>query len=269
MRKSGFMKKAVVLGLTVAMALGTMVTGNAAGKTWKYTFNDGTAKEAVPAGADWVYVNETLYSKETGYGLNVVPAGAAGAYVKQASTKEELNGAEIGLDIDVASDLWSGICRAAFADKNGTDLVFSADLPAGTYKITVYAGGISSNNTYNTNKIYINGELIDKAMTNGGPKDGTKVYSVDDLTFVKTVTLKEAATVEIKAVNPKVDNAETGKTDGGRAYMNGIVIEEVTAAAATTDKVVPKTGVVSAAAICGAVALAGAGVAVVTRKKED
>ena len=267
MRKSGLMKKVAVLGLTVAMALGTMVTGSAAGKTWKFTVNDGTAKEAVPTGSDWVVIKETVYSKELGYGLNVVPEKDAGVYTMQASAKEELAGAMVGLDVDVTSDIYAGICRAAYADKNGTDLVFTMDLPAGTYKVTCYAGGISSNNTYDTNKIYINGELVDKAMTNGGPKDGKVVYKVEDLAFEKTVTLIEAGKVEVKAANPKVDNAETGKTDGGRAYFNAVIIEEV-AATASTDNV-PKTGVVSVAAICGAVALAGAGVAVVTRKKED
>jgi len=266
MRKSGLMKKVAVLGLTVAMALGTMVTGSAAGKTWKFTFNDGTAKEAVPTSADWVVLSD-VYSKDKGYGLNVTPAANAGVYTLQASAKEELAGAMIGLDIDVTSDIYAGICRAAYADKNGTDLVFTMDVPAGTYKVTCYAGGISSNNTYDTNKIYINGELVGKAMTNGGPKDATKSYKLEDLTFEKTVTLKEAGQIEVKAANPKVDNAETGKTDGGRAYFNAVVIEE-TAATASKDNV-PKTGVVSVAAICGAVALAGAGVAVVTRKKED
>ena len=262
MRKSIF-KKVVVLGLTVAMALGTMVTGNAAGKTWKFTMNDGTAKEAVPTSAEWIVLSD-VYSKDKGYGLNVVPAATAGVYLMQASAKEDLNGAMVGLDIDVTSDIYAAICRAAYADKNGTDLILTVDLPAGTYKVTCYAGGISSNNTYDTNKIYINGELIDKPMTNGGPKDGTKTYTIEDLAFEKTVTLKEAGSVEVKAVNPKVDNAETGKTDGGRAYFNAVVIEEVAA-----DSNVPKTGVVSVAAICGVVALASAGVAVVTRKKED
>lgn len=263
-----FMKKAVVVAMTAAMVLGSVMTANAAdAKVRKFTFNDGTAKEAVAPGADWIVVNNLVYSKELGYGCNVATAGGAGVYNKQvaaeANTKVQA-GSEIGLDVDITSDLWSGICRACFADKNGTDLIFNVDLPAGTYKFTIYAGGISSNNTYDTNKIYLQGEVFDQAAVNGGPKDGTGVYKVEDISYVRTITLKEATTVEVKASNPKVENKETGKTDGSRAYMNAIVIEEVAA-----DADVPKTGVVSATAIMGVVALAGASVAVVSRKRKE
>lgn len=262
MRKTGLMKKVAVLGLTLAMAFGSVMSVSAASaKVWKFTFNDGTSKEGPVPGADWIIVNSLVYSKELGYGCNVATAGNAGVYTKQVAadtnTKVEA-GAEVGLDIDITSDLYSGIARGAFADKNGTDLIFNVDLPAGTYKITVYAGGISSNTTYDPNKISIQGETFDKTAVNGGPKDGSGVYTVDDISYVKTITLTEATTVEIKASNPKTDDG------GSRAYMNAIVIEEV-----ATDSSVPKTGVISATAIMGVVALAGTSVAVVTRKKKE
>ena len=272
MRKSGLMKKAVVLGLTVAMALGTMVTGNAAeGKVWKYTFNDGGSKEVAAPSAEsgWI-AGYTEYSKEAGYGLEGSYAGGGAVCWLQPSTKEELNGAMVGCNIDFTTDLGMGVGRFIFKDKAGADLKFYVDLPAGTYKFTVYAGGASSNEVYNPNTIYINGEGFDKTSVNGGPKDCKVQYEVDDLKFEKTITLKEATKVEVKASNPvlsgdaaKVWN-ESKDSAGGRAFMNAIIIEEVADTA-----VVPKTGVVSVAAVCGVVALAGAGVAVVTRKKDD
>lgn len=274
MRKQGLMKKAAVLGLTLAMALGSAMSVSAANaKVWKFTFNDGTAKEAVAPGADWIVVNKLVYSKEVGYGCNVETAGGAGVTNKQvaAETNKKVEaGTEVGLDIDITSDLWSGICRACFADKNGTDLIFNVDLPAGTYKITVYAGGVSWNETYNPNTISIQGVTFDKKAVNGSQKDGDRIYTPEDISYVKTITLKEATTVEIKASNPKLtgDAAKVWNaskdTAGSRAFMNAIVIEEVAA-----DSNVPKTGVISATAIMGVVALAGTSVAVVTRKKKE
>ncbi len=270
MRKStNLMKKVVVLGLTVAMALGTMVTGNAEGKVWKYTFNDGGSKEVAAPSAEWLPgYNE--YTAEAGYGIEGTYAGGGAVCWAQPSTKTDLNGALVGLDIDFTTDLGMGIGRFIYKDKNGTDLKFYVDLPAGTYKFTVYAGGASSNEVYNPNTIYINGEGFDKTSVNGGPKDATTLYKIDDIKFEKTITLTEATKVEVKASNPvlsgdaaKVWN-ESKDSAGGRAFMSAVVIEEVAA-----DSNVPKTGVVSTALVCGVVALAGAGVAVATRKKED
>ncbi len=273
MRKSGLVKKAMVLGLTVAMALGTMVTGNAEGKVWKYSFNTGGVKE-VPLYAEnsgWIPAY-TDYTKEAGYGLEAGYADDCGVYTKQpaveANTRVATAGADVGLDLDPASEMYAAIGVAVYKDKNGSDLNWYVDLPAGTYKFTIYAGGISSNNTYDPNKIYLQGEVFDKAITNGGPKDGYGLYTLEDLAFERTITLTEATKVEVKASNPNLTGdaaAVYGKdTAGGRAYLNAIVIEEVTA-----DTDVPKTGVVSTVLVCGVVALASAGVAVITRKKED
>lgn len=259
---------AVATVLSLVLAMGSVITGNAASKVYKYTLNDGTAKEAVEPGKDWVVVTD-VYSKEKGYGLNVVPAGGAGVYNKQVAAEANTKvaaGSEIGLDIDLTSDLWSGICRAMFADKNGTDLIFNVDLPAGTYKFTIYAGGISSNNTYDTNKIYLQGEVFDQAAVNGGPKDGSKVYKPEDIAYVRTITLKEATTVEVKASNPKVDNAATGKTDGGRAYLNAVVIEEVSGGSTYNP---PKTGDKLPVAAIAVVAVASVGVMVMFAKKRE
>ena len=271
MRKATrFKKAAVVMGLTLAMALGSVITGSAAeGKVWKYTFNDGGSKEVAAPSAEsgWI-VGYTEYTKEAGYGLEGSYAGGGALCWAQPSTKEELNGALAGLDIDFTTDLGMGIGRFLFKDKNGTDLKFYVDLPAGTYKFTIYAGGASSNNVYNPNTIYLQGKAFDHTSVNGSYKDCSTVYSIDDIKFERTITLKKATKVEVKASNPVLSGdaaAVYGKdTAGGRAFMSAVVIEEVKA-----DTSVPKTGVVSVTAICGVVALAGAGVAFVTGKKKE
>lgn len=270
MRKSG-LKKALVLGLTVAMALGTMVTGNAAAKTWKYSFNTDLGADAQAAG--WVNAYSQVYDASAGYGFDAANGWSAGIITKTASTSEALAGKEIGLDCADAV-MVDVVTRAVSEVKGDTEVKFYVDLPAGTYDVTVYAGAISQNNTYDFNKIYINGEQIvrdfEKDPWNADAKSSkATLLTLDNIKWTKTITLTEKTKVEIKASNPAVENAtwfgETKASSGGRAYMNAVEIKEVTA---STDKV-PKTGVVSTAAICGLVALAGAGVAVVSRKKED
>lgn len=268
MRKSG-LKKALVLGLTVAMALGTMVTGNAAGKTWKFSFNNKNFDATVATG--WTQCLDA-YDATKGYGFDEAIGWGAGVIEKTAS--EKLEGAMIGLDTTDAVTLNAAYAGVSAA-KGDTEVNFYVDLPAGTYDVTVYAGGISQNNTYDFNKIYINGEEVVRDYTtnpwNADAKSSHgKLLSLDDIKWTKTITLTEKTKVEIKASNPALTNVKYYGADvasaGGRAYMNAVEITEVTTA--STDNV-PKTGVVSTAAICGLVALAGAGVAVVSRKKED
>ncbi len=277
MKKSGLMKKAIVLGLTVAMALGTMTTGSAAGKTWKFSFNNKNFDETVAVG--WTQCLDA-YDAAKGYGFDEAIGWGAGITEKTASASEALNGAMIGVETDGADAATLNAVHAGVsAAKGDTEVNFYVDLPAGTYDITVYAGGISQNNTYDFNHIYIDGvEVVRDYQTdpwNSETKSSrSKLLTLDNLKWTRTITLTEAKKVEIKASNPSLTNVKYYGSEvasaGGRAYMNGVVIEEVTSSAsASTDKVVPKTGVVSVAAICGAVALAGAGVAVVTRKKED
>ena len=268
MRKSG-LKKALVLGLTVAMALGTMVTGNAAGKTWKYSFNTDLGADAQAAG--WVNAYSQVYDASVGYGFDAANGWSAGIIEKTASEKGL---GDIGLDCADAV-MVDVVKRGVSEVKGDTEVKFYVDLPAGTYNVTVYAGAISQNNTYDFNKIYVNGEQIvrdfEKDPWNADAKSPkATLLKLDNIKWTKQITLTEKTKVEIKAENPTVENAtwfgETKATSGGRAYMNAVEITEVTTA--STDNV-PKTGVVSTAAICGLVALAGAGVAVVSRKKED
>ncbi len=269
MKKSGLMKKVVVLGLTVAMALGTMVTGNAAGKTYKFSFNNKNFDAAVAT--DWTHCLDA-YDASKGYGFDEAVGWGAGITTKTASASESLNGAMVGLETDgVDAGLVNAISAGVSAVKGDTDVSFFIDLPAGTYDVTVYAGGVSCNNTYDFNHIYIDGvEVVRDFATDPWNADTKSAQStlltVEDLQWKRTITLTEAKKVEIKASNPADETRTWFSTTGGggRAYLNAVVIEEVVA-----DTDVPKTGVVSVAAICGVVALASAGVAVVTRKKED
>ena len=273
MKKSGLMKKVVVLGLTVAMALGTMVTANAAtGKVWKYSFNNKSFDATVAT--DWTHCLDA-YDATKGYGFDEAIGWGAGITTKKASTSSSLNGAMIGVETDgVDAGLLNAVGAGVSKEKGDTEVIFYVDLPAGTYDVTVYAGGVSCNNTYDFNHIYIDGEEIVRDFAtdpwNSDDKSSAStLLTVDDLAWKRTITLTEAKKVEIKASNPADTERMWFSTQGGggRAYLNAVVIEEVVASA--PDKDVPKTGVVSVAAICGVVALASAGVAVVTRKKED
>lgn len=293
MRKSGLMKKVVVLGLTVAMALGTMVTGNAAeGKVWKYSFNNKTWNADLAG--DWVNAYGQVYSSAVGYGFDAANGYSFGVITKQASTKTELG--DIGLDC-ADEVLLNAIAAGAAEQKTDEEVNFYVDLPAGTYNITVYAGGQSQNEVYDGNRIFVNGEEIVRnyetdPWNSDTKSSNSKLLTADNLKWTKTITLAAATKVEIKASNPSRAMTYFGaeKTGGGRAYLNAVVIEEATAGSTTetttqapttqaptttpattgkTDTVVPKTGVISAVAVCGVVALAGASVAVVTKKKED
>ncbi len=274
MKKSGLMKKVVVLGLTVAMALGTMVTGNAAGKVWKFSFNPNCTEEG------WVTCPTQVYDASVGYGFTEANTfNSWGANYEATASTALPEGTMVGVKVpeDAAGQsLYNAVCGYAAAPYKGApEMSFFVDLPAGTYNVTVYSGGASQNETYDFNHIYVNGEEIVRDFEtdpwNADKKSGkASALEIKNLEWNKTITLTAATKLEIKASNPADQTRSwfgAEKTAGGRAYLNGVVIEEVVASTGSDN--VPKTGVVSVAAICGVVALASAGVAVVTRKKED
>ncbi len=115
--------------------------------------------------------------------------------------------------------------------------------------------------------------------------DKIVVYAQSGGSDERQVALFSAANVDdagkMVAMNPQaapadgtINVATFEATEDGEYYVasvtKGIKIYAITVGeVAKQDSSVPKTGVVSVAAICGVVALASAGVAVVTRKKED
>ncbi len=197
--------------------------------TTKYSFNP----EVIAKG--WIEAYSQVYDDDLGYGFDAVNDWSAGIIQKTESENAILNGAMIGLDTNDA-DTINAICRAVSECKGDTEVNFYVKLPAGTYKIIVYAGGISRNSTYDFNKIYINGEEIVRDFetdpwTTDSKSDRASLLTIEDIQWTKTITLTETTKVEIKSLNPALENVtwfnRLCSSAGGRAYLNGVVIEEI------------------------------------------
>ena len=225
-----FTKKiAFVMALVMVFALTSAVSANAADLySAKYTFNSACVSEG------WTNAYSQVYDDATGYGFDAANGWTAGIITETASTKVE-GSPMIGLKCDDAA-LVDAISKAVSEFKGDTEVNFYVKLPAGTYDITVYAGAISQNNTYDFNRIFINGEQVVRDFEadpwNADAKSSkATLLSIEDVQWTKTITLTEETKVEIKASNPTVENVKWFGTDyatgGGRAYMNAVVINEV------------------------------------------
>lgn len=267
-----FTKKiAFVMALVMVFALTSAVSANAADLySAKYSFNPNCTLEG------WVVATDA-YDAAKGYGFDVASAGP----YKVVEPGTHSSGATLGYDnvTDPDSVAMFDAIRIGAADvKNDTEVNFYVDLPAGTYDITVYAGGMSQNATYDYNRIFVNGEEIVRDR-NSDPWNSdyktalpsiAKLLTIKDLEWNTTITLTEATKVEIKASNPAdqvgVYGEDTAKVGGGRAYMNAVVINEV-AEEAPVAPAVPKDGESMTVAYIAALAVVSAGAAVLVSKK--
>ncbi|MBO5227678.1 MAG: hypothetical protein J6B39_01620, partial [Lachnospiraceae bacterium] len=174
----------------------------------------------------WVNAYSQEYEENVGYGFDEVCDWSAGITTKAESVHSSISGTLVGVDTDnIDEDTLNAISRAASGYKADPEVNFYVDLPAGTYKVTVYAGGLSNNNTYNLNRIFINGEEVVRDFAtdpwNADIKSSNStLLTLEDLQWTKRITLTDDTKVEIKSYNPAVE------AGGGRAYLNAVVIEE-------------------------------------------
>ncbi len=236
MEKSGVYKKLLVLVISIIIVFSTVVIGNASDnnetepKIWKYSFNPEVTAEG------WIEAYSQVYDDAVGYGFDEANGWSAGIITKAASEHPFLNGAMVGLDTE-DMDTLNAISRAVSEYKGDPEVNFYVNLPAGTYDIIVYAGAISRNETYDFNKIYINGEEIvrryeTEPWTTDVKSQRATLLKLEDIQWTKRITLTETTKIEIKSLNPLLENVtwfgNAVDSAGGRAYLNGVVIEEVT-----------------------------------------
>ncbi|MCD8326576.1 MAG: hypothetical protein LUC90_07820 [Lachnospiraceae bacterium] len=139
----------------------------------------------------WISTDTTAYSESLGYGYLTT------------STIDTSKGSSIAQS-DPATDIEAACSDFAYASD---ELSFAVDVPAGTYKVEVYAGNGTSNSAYNENKIYVNSDYLGKVSTS---------TAVSDILMTGYVTLAEDGQIVITASN--VDC---------RAFLNAVVITEI------------------------------------------
>ena len=135
------------------------------------------------------------YSSDRGYGW-------------EAGTGSGVNWNRVGAGIENAgetqTDVEKACCDLVRADNR---LKFLIDVPAGSYKVDVYAGAAYSNNAYNNTTVSVNGQDL------GVVSQSTKVADI-----VKTayVTFDTASQIEIVSSN-----------EGNLAILNAVVVTKV------------------------------------------
>jgi glucan-binding repeat-containing protein len=135
------------------------------------------------------------YNASTGYGFAV----GTGANVTW-------NRVGVGIENagDVQTDIEKACCDLSRADN---ELKFYIDVPAGAYKVDVYAGAAYNNTAYNGTTISVNGQDL------GVVSQSTKVA---DILKSATVVFEEAGQIEVVSSNP-----------GNLAILNAIVVTEL------------------------------------------
>ena len=106
---------------------------------------------------------------------------------------------------DTQTDIEKACCDLARADN---ELKFLVDVPAGAYKVDVYAGAAYSNNAYNNCKVLVNGEDL------GTVSQSAKVA---DIVKSQTVVFEEDSQIEVVSSN-----------EGSLAILNAVVITNLT-----------------------------------------
>ena len=135
------------------------------------------------------------YSEATGYGW----AEGTGSLVTWN---------RVGVGIENAGDTQTDIEKACTdLSRADNELKFLVDVPAGAYKVDVYAGAAYSNTAYNNTTISVNGEDL------GVVSQSAKVA---DIVKSATVTFEEDSQIEVVASN-----------EGGLAILNAIVVTEL------------------------------------------
>ncbi len=136
------------------------------------------------------------YSAATGYGW----AEGTGASVNWNRV-----GAGIENAGDTQTDIEKACCDLSRADN---ELKFLVDVPAGSYKVDVYAGAAYSNNAYNGTTISVNGQDL------GVVSQSTKVADIVKSAYL---TFEDASQIEVISSN-----------SGNLAILNAVVITKVT-----------------------------------------
>ena len=135
------------------------------------------------------------YSPERGYGW-------------AEGTGSTVNWNKVGVGIENAGDTQTSIEKACCdLDRRDNELKFLVDVPAGTYRVDVYAGAAYNNRAYNDTKIYVNGDDL-----------GTVSQSpfVADIVKTTIVSFDNNSKIEIVSSN-----------EGNLAILNAAVITRV------------------------------------------
>ncbi len=123
----------------------------------------------------------------------------------EVGTGADVNWNKVGVGIENAGDTQTDIEKACCdLDRRDSELKFLVDVPAGSYKVDVYAGAAYSNNAYNGTTIIVNGQNL------GVVSQSAKVA---DIVKTATVTFEEASQIEIVSSN-----------SGNLAILNAAVI---------------------------------------------
>ncbi len=132
----------------------------------------------------------------------------AAGYGFAAGTGSAITYNRVGVGIENAGDTQTALEKACSDLSRATDEVkFLIDVPAGTYKVDVYAGAGYSNNAYNDVTVSVNGTDL------GTVSQSAKVADIEKTT---TVTFDEDSQIEVV----------TSK-DGNFAIINAIVVTEM------------------------------------------
>lgn len=161
--------------------------------TLKFDFGTRSSADTFLPGTD-------AYSDALGYGLT----SRENLVVKGPGTKQAFTGGSDS-NLDIACN------DTAYIDSKTDPMEFVVDVVAGSYTVTVYAGGLEDNSTYKPNVITIN-DGTEYSVKNGA------ITNVDEIAISENIILKEDGQINIKA-----------KNTGGRAFMNALVIEGVAA----------------------------------------
>ncbi len=123
----------------------------------------------------------------------------------EVGTGADVNWNKVGVGIENAGDTQTDIEKACCdLDRRDSELKFLVDVPAGSYKVDVYAGAAYSNNAYNGTTIFVNGQNL------GVVSQSAKVA---DIVKTATVTFEEDSQIEIVSSN-----------SGNLAILNAAVI---------------------------------------------
>ena len=134
---------------------------------------------------------------------------ATSGYGWAVGTGANVNWNRVGVGIENAGDVQTDIEKACCdLDRADNELKFLIDVPAGAYKVDVYAGAAYSNNAYNNCKVLVNGEDL------GTVSQSTKVA---DIVKSKTVVFEENSQIEVVSSN-----------EGSLAILNAVVITNLT-----------------------------------------
>ncbi|WP_029231001.1 rhamnogalacturonan lyase family protein [Butyrivibrio sp. VCB2006] len=176
---SGGAKEQVIVGYTDGAAI----------KNFDMGYKSGNANGFVRVLAD-------DYSDVNGYGW-------------ATGTGSAVNWNRVGVGIENAGDTQTDVekacCDLVRADN---ELKFLIDVPAGAYKVDVYAGAAYNNNAYNGTKIYVNGEDL------GVVSQSAKVADIVKTTYV---VFDSSSQIEVISSNA-----------GNLAILNAIVVSAAT-----------------------------------------